>query len=86
MHAGNNKQWDNSPKPKIVASSSEEGKVSQIPTGSNARARIVADLTTEYIAHLELVINALKKGDTNKAVEYEIWAKALKQAIAIATE
>ena len=50
------------------------------------RAKIVADLTTEYIAHLELVINALKKGDTNKAVEYEIWAKALKQAIAIATE
>ena len=81
------KQWEpKSPKPKVVASSSEEGKLSQIPTGSNMRAKIVADLTTEYIAHLELVINALKKGDTNKAVEYEILAKALKQAIAIATE
>ena len=81
------KQWEpKTPKSKAISSLSEEGKLSQIPTGSNMRAKIVADLTTEYIAHLELVINALKKGDTNKAVEYEIWAKALKQAIAIATE
>jgi len=79
------KQWDPKPKPKAVPSS-EEPKVATFPTGSNVRAKIIADLTTEYVAHLELIINALKKGDTNKAVEYEIWAKALKQAIAIASE
>jgi hypothetical protein len=80
-----NKQWASTPKPKAV-SSSEESKVAPFPTGSNVRNKIVADLKDEYVAHLELIINALKKGDTNKAIEYEIWAKALKQAIAIATE
>jgi hypothetical protein len=80
-----NKQWASNPKPKAVASS-EEPKVASFPTGSNVRNKIVADLKDEYVAHLELIINALKKGDTNKAIEYEIWAKALKQAIAIATE
>jgi hypothetical protein len=80
-----NKQWAQNPKPKAVASS-EEPKVASFPTGSNVRNKIVADLKDEYVAHLELIINALKKGDTNKAIEYEIWAKALKQAIAIATE
>jgi hypothetical protein len=79
------KQWEPKPKPKAVPSS-EEPKVATFPTGSNVRAKIIADLTTEYVAHLELIINALKKGDTNKAVEYEIWSKALKQAIAIASE
>ena len=80
------KQWEPNPKPKAVASSIEEPKVAPFPTGSNVRAKIIADLTAEYVAHLELIINALKKGDTNKANEYEIWSKALKQAIAIASE
>jgi hypothetical protein len=69
-----------------LTSHPEEAKVTNLPTPSNVRAKIVSDLKDEYVAHLELIINALKKGNTDKAIEYEIWAKALKQAIAIATE
>ncbi len=80
----NTHKWEENSKVKSVAS--EEQKVTPFPTGSNVRAKIVADLTAEYVAHLELIITALKKGDSDKALEYEIWSKALKQAIAIASE
>jgi len=83
-------QWEPEPaktKEKVARLIEEQEKsVRSIPTGINVRTKIIADLTDEYVAHLELVINALKKGNKDKAFEYEVWANALKQAIAIAKE
>jgi hypothetical protein len=82
----NQHQWEpNPPKPKIVPST-EPTKISLSSTGELVRAKIIADLTAEYIAHLDLVIKALKRGDKEKAVDYETWAKALHQAIQIASK
>jgi hypothetical protein len=82
----NQHQWEpQPPKPKVVTTT-DIPKVSSSSTGELVRAKIVADLTAEYIAHLDLVIKALKKGDKEKAVALETWADALNQAIQIASK